>query len=112
MGVVDDARRQATNLARKAQEAARAGQGKVKEAAARRRAHVLLRRLGEQAYAEKTGRTTGDTAGHVERILADLRAHEDRHGPLVAGHPPSARASEGTPSAGSEEAGPAGDTLK
>ena len=80
MGLLDKAKAQAQQLAQKGQEAAKKGQEKVQGAQAKKREDALLRDLGAAVFAEKTGRATGETAAEVERLVAELRSHEEEHG--------------------------------
>ncbi|MHB8287700.1 MAG: hypothetical protein ACYDEY_00380 [Acidimicrobiales bacterium] len=76
MGFMDKVKSQATQAAQKAQEAASAGQAKIEEAQAKRRADGLLRDLGAAVYAERTGRGTADTQASVDRLIAELQQYE------------------------------------
>ena len=80
MGLLDKAKAQAQTLAQKGQEAAKKGQEKVQAAQSGKRGDALLRDLGAAVYAEKTGKGTGETAAEIERLVAELRSHEEEHG--------------------------------
>ncbi|HUY07635.1 MAG TPA: hypothetical protein VMU99_10280 [Acidimicrobiales bacterium] len=84
MPLFDKVKAQATQLAQKAQEAGKAGQSKLEDVQARRRADGLLRDLGAATYAEQSGRATDDTHAEIERLMGELSAHEAEHGPLGA----------------------------
>ena len=56
MGLMDKVKAQATQVAQKAQEQAKAGQAKLAEKQSGRRSDALLRDLGAAVYAEKTGK--------------------------------------------------------
>src|SRR5215207_10526675 len=58
------------------------GKDKLDDIQADKKADQLLRDLGAWYYAGRTGRDEGDAAGNVERIVAELQAHEAEHGPL------------------------------
>ncbi len=84
MALMDKMKAQAAQLAQKAQEAGKAGQAKIEDAQARRKADGMLRDLGAAVYAQRTGKATGDTAGDIDKLVAELTAHEAEHGPLSA----------------------------
>ena len=80
MGLMDKVKAQATQVAQKAQEAGKAGQAKLNAAQAKKREDALLRDLGAAVYADKTGKGTAEASAEIERLLAELRAHESEHG--------------------------------
>ena len=75
MGLLDKAKGQATKLADKAQEAGKAGQEKLKDVQAKRKADSLLRDLGAAVWAGRSA----DEATVRER----LKAHEVEHGAVL-----------------------------
>ena len=97
MGLMDKVKAQATQVAQKAQEAGKAGQAKLGAAQGKKREDALLRDLGAAFYADKTGKGTAENAAEIERILAELRAHEAEHGAVSTA--PTAGATEGAASA-------------
>ena len=80
MGLMDKVKAQATQVAQKAQEAGKEGKAKLDAAQGKKRGDALLRDLGAAFYAEKTGKGTATTSAEIERLLAELRAHEAEHG--------------------------------
>jgi hypothetical protein len=80
MGLMDKVKAQATQVAHKAQEAGKEGKAKLDAAQGKKRGDALLRDLGAAFYADKTGKGTGETSAEIERLLAELRAHESEHG--------------------------------
>ncbi len=82
MPLFDKVKAQATQLAQKAQEAGKAGQTKLEDAQARRRADAMLRELGAAIYVERSGRGSDDTATEITRLVAELSDFEAEHGPL------------------------------
>ena len=74
MGLLDKAKEQATKLADKAQEAGKAGQEKLKDVQAQRRADGLLRDLGASVWAQR--------ADDEAMVREQLKAHEAEHGPI------------------------------
>ena len=84
MALMDKMKAQAAQLAQKAQEAGKAGQSKIEEVQAKRRADGLLRELGQAVYAQHSGTATPETNGQIDSLIADLRAYEAEHGPLVS----------------------------
>jgi hypothetical protein len=84
MGLMDKVKAQATVLAQKGQETAREGKVKFDQAQAKRRADIMLRNLGAAVYAERTGRGTPNTQADIDRLVADIKAHEAEHGISLA----------------------------
>ena len=97
MGFLDKAKEQAQSLAVKAQEGVKtgvkAGQEKLEQVQAARKADALLRDLGAAVFLEKSGRGTG-TAADVDRLVAELAAHEAEHGPVDLAPKAAAAAAE------------------
>jgi hypothetical protein len=79
---MDKMKAQAAQLAQKAQEAGKAGQSKLEDVKASRRADGLLRELGAAVYAQRAGTATDQTAGEIDRLVAELKTHESEHGTL------------------------------
>jgi hypothetical protein len=82
MALMDKMKAQAAQLAQKAQEAGKAGQSKIVDVQAKRRADGLLRDIGAAIYAQRTGTATGDTAGEIDRLVAELSRLEAENGSL------------------------------
>ena len=80
MGLMDKMKAQATQISQKAQETARDGKVKFDQAQAKRRADAMLRNLGALVYAERTGRAAADTQAQVDKLIADISAHEAENG--------------------------------
>ena len=76
MGLMDKMKAQATQIAQKTQETARDSKVKFDQAQAKRRADVMLRNLGALVYAERTGRSAGDSQDQIDKLIADITAHE------------------------------------
>lgn len=102
MALMDKMKAQASQLAQKAQEAGKAGQSKLEDAKANRRADALLRDLGAAVYAQKSGTATDQTAGDIDRLVGELKAHEAEHGAVGA----SAPETDAAPDAGTETEAP------
>lgn len=83
MGFMDKVKSQASALAEKAQEGARAGQGKLSAMQAKHHADALLLELGGLTYLARAGRSTPANEARVEQLVAELSAHETAHGPVV-----------------------------
>jgi hypothetical protein len=64
------------------------GKEKLEDVQADRAADKLLRDLGSWYYAGRTGRDDGQAAAEVERLVAELQAHEAEHGELGATEEP------------------------
>jgi hypothetical protein len=88
------------------------GKEKLEDVQADRASDKLLRDLGAWYYAGRTGRDDGQAAAHVERLIAELQAHEAAHGELGAKEeavpepPPAAPAAPEAPVATGEPAPP------
>jgi hypothetical protein len=82
MGIMDKVKAQAGQLADTAKQAQQAGQAKVAEIQAKRRADALLAELGGIVYAERAGRPVPDAEVRTAQVVARLQAHEAEHGPL------------------------------
>ena len=80
MGLMDKMKAQATQIAQKTQETARDGKVKFDQAQAKRRADAMLRNLGAAVYAERTGRAAADNQAQVDKLIADISAHEAENG--------------------------------
>ncbi len=80
MGLMDKVKAQASELARE-------GKAKYSEVQATRRANALLRNLGALVYAERTGRGSGDTEAQIDKLVAELKAHEAANGINLAAEP-------------------------
>ena len=75
------------------------GKEKLEDVQADRTADKLLRDLGAWYYAGRTGRDEGAAADHIERIVAELQAHEAEHGELGAREEAAAAAAAEAPPA-------------
>jgi hypothetical protein len=110
MGLMDKVKAQATVLAEKGKETARDSKAKFDQAQAKRRGDVLLRNLGAAVYAERTGRGTPSTQADIDRLVADIKAHEAENGisltPESADQPQSGPAGGVPPQAGPGEGVP------
>jgi hypothetical protein len=84
MGLMDRVKAQATVLAEKAQETARDSKAKFDQVQAKRHGDVLLRNLGAAVYAERTGRGTPSSQADIDRLIADIKAHEAENGISLA----------------------------
>jgi hypothetical protein len=82
MGFLDRVKEQAAAATQAAKDAAQKGQAKLDAAQAHRVADGLLRDYGAVCYAEQTGRATASTSADMERLLGELRQHEEANGPI------------------------------
>lgn len=97
MGLVDKAREQASALSRKVGDGVEHGQEKLNVARARRNANRLLEELGAWEWADRNGRGDGRAREELDRIRAELAAHEATHGPIEPpGRPVADRAAAGS----------------
>jgi hypothetical protein len=106
MGLMDKVKAQATVLAQKTQETAREGKAKFDQVQATRRADAMLRNLGALVYADRTGRGTPDTQAQIDRLVADISAHEAANGINLSAEPTDPQA--GRAGGGQPQSGPAG----
>jgi hypothetical protein len=87
---MDKVKAQATVLAEKAQEGAKAGQAKISEMQAKKHADALLLELGGLTYAEQAGRAPAGASERVSTLVEELRQHEAEHGPVTVTTAPAA----------------------
>jgi hypothetical protein len=80
MGLMDKVKAQANVLAQKTQETVNEGKARLDQAQSQRRADVMLRNLGALVFAERTGRGTADTQAQIDKLVADISAHESANG--------------------------------
>jgi hypothetical protein len=110
MGLMDRVKAQATELAQQ-------GKAKYDQVQATRRADAMLRNLGALVYQERTGRGAPDSQAQIDKLVADLSAHEAANGinlspeptdPPGAGQPGAGQPGAGQPGAGQPGAGQPG----
>ena len=89
MGFMDKVKAQATVLAEKAQEGAKAGQAKISEMQAKKHADALLLELGGIVYTQQEGRASADADTRASELVNELHQFEAEHG-LVTVTPASA----------------------
>ncbi len=87
MPLFDKVKAQATQVAQKAQEAGKAGQARLAESQAHKHADAMLRDLGLQVLASRTGRGTSDSEPDIEGLVAALVEFEAEHGSLLGSTP-------------------------
>lgn len=102
MGFLDKAKENLDKAKENLEKVAKQGQDKIDEVQSKKKADGLLRDLGAWTYATHTGRDGGKGPSEVQRITAQLEAHEAEHGPL--GGDKSDDPSEGTAAAPGPEA--------
>ncbi len=104
MGFLDKAKENLEKVAKQ-------GQDKLDEVQSKKKADGLLRDLGAWTYATSTGRDSGKGPAEVQRITAELQAHEAEHGALGGDKPAEGDAGPGdgadagaaAPATGSEQ---------
>jgi hypothetical protein len=103
MGLMDRVKAQATELAQQ-------GKAKYDQVQATRRADAMLRNLGALVYQERTGRGVPDSQAQVDKLVADLSAHEAANGINLSPEPtdPPGSPGAGQPGAGQPGAGQPG----
>jgi hypothetical protein len=104
MGLMDRVKAQATQLAQKTQETARDSKAKFDQAQAHRRADGLLRNLGALVYAERTGRGGDDSQAQIDKLVAEISAHEAQNGINLTQQADQPGSAQGSPAF--QDAGP------
>lgn len=97
MGFMDKVKAQADVLAQKAQEGAKAGQGKLSGMQAKRQADAILQELGGIVYCQRAGRPGTPGEDRVAALVSRLQAYEAEHGQIA---PTSADAPTGVATGG------------
>ena len=98
MGLMDRVKAQAQDLAQQ-------GKAKYDQVQATRRADAMLRNLGALVYQERTGRSVTDSQAQIDKLVADLSAHESANGINLSPEPTDP---PGSPGAGQPQGGTAG----
>lgn len=88
MGLMDQVKAQASQLAQKTQEAAAQGKARLDQAQAYRRGEMMLQKLGTMVYAERTGRVGPDIEPKIDKLISDISAHEKENGLNLTGGQP------------------------
>ncbi len=83
MGFMDKVKAQATVLAEKAQEGAKAGQAKLSDMQAKKHADSLLLELGGIVYTQQAGRAPADADARATELIEQVRQFEAEHGPVT-----------------------------
>ncbi len=83
MGLLDKVKAQATVLAEKAQEGAKAGQAKLSDMQAKKHADALLLELGGIVYTQQAGRAPADADTRAAALIEEIREFETDHGPVT-----------------------------
>jgi hypothetical protein len=83
VGFMDKVKAQATSLAEKAQEGAKAGQAKLSDMQAKKHADSLLLELGGVVYTQQVGRASADADAKASELVEQLRQFEAEHGPVT-----------------------------
>ena len=91
MGLMDRVKAQATELAQQ-------GKAKYDQVQATRRADAMLRNLGALVYQERTGRGAPDSQAQIDKLVADLSAHEAANGINLSPEPTDPPGSPGATS--------------
>jgi len=103
MGLMDRVKAQAQDLAQQ-------GKAKYDQVQATRRADAMLRNLGALVYQERTGRSVPDSQAQIDKLVADLSAHEAANGINLSQEPTDGPGSPGAgqPGGGQPQGGAAG----
>jgi hypothetical protein len=99
MGLMDRVKAQATELAQQ-------GKAKYDQVQATRRADAMLRNLGALVYQERTGRGVPDSQAQIDKLVADLSAHESANGINLSPEPTDPPGSPGATQSQGGNAGP------
>jgi len=98
MGLMDKVKAQASELALE-------GKAKYDQVQATRRADAMLRNLGAVVFKERTGRADPDSQAQIDKLVADLSAHEAANGINLSPEPTGQPGSPGTGQPGSPGTG-------
>ena len=98
MGLMDRVKAQATELAQQ-------GKAKYDQVQATRRADAMLRNLGALVYQERTGRGVPDSQAQIDKLIADLSAHESANGINLSPEPTDPPGSQGAGQPGTGQPG-------
>ena len=101
MGLMDKVKAQATELAQQ-------GKAKYDQVQATRRADALLRNLGALVFKDRTGRGAPDSQAQIDKLVADLSAHESANGINLSPEPTDPPGSQGAGQPGPQTAGQSG----
>jgi len=82
MGLMDKVKAQTSQLLEQAQQVGQAGQAKLAEVQAKRKADALLLELGGVTYLERVGRSDASTQARAAQLVTLLQQHETEHGPV------------------------------
>ncbi len=96
MGLMDKVKAQASELAAQ-------GKAKYDQVQATRRADAMLRNLGAVVYKERTGRGGPDSQAQIDKLVADLSAHEAANGINLSPEPTDQPGSPGTGQSGQSQ---------
>lgn len=83
MGLMDKVKSQASQLAEKAQHGVEAGQAKLAEVQAKKKADAMMLELGGIVYHERTGRSDQAGATRSAELIELLQKHEAEHGQIT-----------------------------
>jgi hypothetical protein len=83
VGFMDKVKAQATVLAEKAQEGAKAGQAKLSDMQAKKHADALLLEIGGLVYTTHVGRAPADADAKVAELIGQVQQFEAEHGPIT-----------------------------
>jgi hypothetical protein len=85
MGIMDKAKADASQVAQKTQETAKAGKAKLDHAQASQHAKTMLQQLGAAVYAEHTGHGAADSQAKIDKQINDISAYEKENGLNLSG---------------------------
>jgi hypothetical protein len=80
VGLLDNLKQGANNLAQSVNDTVAKGQQSMDQSSSRKYADALLRDLGALVYSRDSGRGGPTVDADIERLTADLRAHEAQGG--------------------------------
>ena len=83
MGLMDKVKSQASQLAEKAQHGVEAGQAKLADMQAKKKADAMLLELGGIAYQDRTGRADPAATSRSAELVEMLQKHEAEHGSIA-----------------------------
>jgi hypothetical protein len=106
MGLMDKVKAQANQIAQQTRDAAQAGQQKLDQVQAQRRADGMLRQLGQLVFADRTGRGAADTQGRIDQLITEITAYERENGLNLTAEPAQQQGYPWQQNAGQQQAAP------
>jgi len=78
VGIMDKVKQQASTLAERTQEAAKAGQEKLGELQEKRKLDQLYRDLGAAYFAQRQGDSSPQNSAEIDRLVSEIAAQKQK----------------------------------